>query len=54
MKADELKGVSIPASDATIMGMGIYEDTGSFMYTTTNKMDFDAASILMSNGMNRN
>ncbi|OPX93212.1 MAG: Bifunctional oligoribonuclease and PAP phosphatase NrnA [Syntrophorhabdus sp. PtaU1.Bin002] len=48
------KGISISAEEATIMMLGIYEETGSFQYPSTTPEDFDAASFLLSRGANVN
>lgn len=37
--------------EATLMGLGIYGDTGSFTYSSTSTRDFAAASWLLENGM---
>ncbi|HBA53321.1 MAG TPA: polya polymerase, partial [Syntrophorhabdus aromaticivorans] len=44
----------ISAEEATIMMLGIYEETGSFQYPSTTPEDFDAASFLLSRGANVN
>lgn len=51
---EEIRRQSLPISpfEATIFGLGIYTDTGSFTYNTTTKRDFEAASYLMDCGMN--
>jgi len=48
------KEVSITADEATIMCLGIYEDTGSFNYASTSPEDFTAAAFLLSRGANLN
>ncbi|OPY67128.1 MAG: CCA-adding enzyme [Syntrophorhabdus sp. PtaU1.Bin050] len=48
------KGIPISAEEATIMMLGIYEETGSFQYPSTTPEDFDAASFLLSKGANVN
>jgi len=45
------KGIPISPFEATIMAMGIHEDTGSFLFSSTSQQDFDAASFLLSQGM---
>lgn len=49
----ELKKANIELSgdEATLLGLGIYEDTGSFSYSSTKEADFLAASWLLSQGM---
>jgi tRNA nucleotidyltransferase (CCA-adding enzyme) len=44
------KGLEVSPEEATIMMLGIYEETGSFQYPSTTKMDFEAAAYLLSNG----
>ncbi|MBF0201792.1 MAG: CBS domain-containing protein [Desulfamplus sp.] len=44
------KGIPIAPEEATIMAMGIYEDTGSFTYTSTTEADFKEAAFLISCG----
>jgi len=48
------KGISITADEATIMCLGIYEDTGSFTFSSTTEADFLAAAFLLSSGANLN
>ncbi len=48
------KGVPISPEEATIMMLGLYEETGSFQYPSTTTQDFDAASFLLSKGANVN
>jgi tRNA nucleotidyltransferase (CCA-adding enzyme) len=48
------KGISISADEATIMCLGIYEDTGSFTFPSTTEQDFKAAAFLLSKGANLN
>lgn len=48
------KGVDITADEATIMALGLYEDTGSFTFSSTTKADFLAAAYLLSKGANLN
>ncbi|MFH1152585.1 MAG: CBS domain-containing protein [Pseudomonadota bacterium] len=42
--------VSLTPEEATIMALGIYEDTGSFTYSSTTEQDFLAAGFLLSCG----
>ena len=44
------KGISVSAEEATIMCLGIYEDTGSFTFPSTTERDFAAAAFLVSKG----
>ena len=46
------KEMSITRDEATLLSMGIYEDTGSFNYTTTTPDDLEAASWLLEQGAN--
>ncbi|MGD2023864.1 MAG: CBS domain-containing protein, partial [Desulfobacterales bacterium] len=48
------KGIDISADEATIMCLGIYEDTGSFTFPSTTAKDFKAAAFLLSKGANLN
>ncbi len=48
------KGVAISPDEATIMCLGIYEDTGSFTFPSTTERDFLAAGFLLSRGANLN
>lgn len=40
--------------EATIMALGIYEDTGSFTFSSTTVADFEAATFLLGQGANLN
>jgi tRNA nucleotidyltransferase (CCA-adding enzyme) len=46
--------IPITPEEATIMCLGIYEDTGSFSYPSTTEHDFKAAAYLLSKGANLN
>jgi len=46
------KGIELNAEEATLMLMGIYEDTGSFLFASTTPEDLEAASWLLSHGAN--
>ncbi|MGD2272393.1 MAG: DHHA1 domain-containing protein, partial [Desulfobacterales bacterium] len=48
------KGIAISPDEATIMCLGIYEDTGSFTFNSTTEEDFKAAAFLLSKGANLN
>ncbi len=50
----EEKGIEISPDEATIMCLGIYEDTGSFTFPSTTEDDFKAAAFLLSKGANLN
>lgn len=45
------KGLSLTPDEATFLALGIYEDTGSFTFTSTTEHDFTAAAWLRSQGM---
>lgn len=44
------KKIPISPEEATIMCLGIYEDTGAFTYPSTTERDFSAAAFLVSKG----
>jgi len=44
------KKIPLSPEEATIMCLGIYEDTGSFTFPSTTEKDFAAAAFLVSNG----
>ncbi len=48
------KKIPITAEEATIMCLGIYEDTGSFSFPSTTEHDLKAAAYLLSKGANLN
>jgi tRNA nucleotidyltransferase (CCA-adding enzyme) len=48
------KEIRISPDEATIMCLGIYEDTGSFTFPSTTERDFLAAAYLLSQGANLN
>ncbi len=48
------KKVHISPDEATIMCLGLFEDTGSFTYSSTTERDFLAAAFLLSKGANLN
>ncbi|MDP3786482.1 MAG: CBS domain-containing protein [Candidatus Omnitrophota bacterium] len=48
------QGMKITPLEATIMALGIYEDTGSLTFPTTTMLDIDMASFLVSNGADLN
>ena len=48
------KNIMITPDEATIMCLGIYEDTGSFTFPSTTEKDFTAAAFLLSKGANLN
>ncbi len=48
------KGIKLTAEEATILCLGIYEDTGSFTFPSTTHRDLNAAAFLLSKGANLN
>ncbi|ACN15329.1 polyA polymerase family protein (tRNA nucleotidyltransferase) (tRNA CCA-pyrophosphorylase) [Desulforapulum autotrophicum HRM2] len=46
--------ILITPDEATVMALGIYEDTGSFTYASTTEQDFQMAAFLLSSGANLN
>lgn len=51
---EEIQKHQLPISEfeATLFGLGLYTDTGNFMYKNTTSRDLDIASYLIKNGMN--
>ncbi|HQO79031.1 MAG TPA: DHH family phosphoesterase, partial [Thermodesulfobacteriota bacterium] len=48
------RNIPISADEATVMMMGIYEDTGSLTFSSTTVDDYLAAAFLLSQGANLN
>jgi len=48
------KRLPISADEATILGLGVYEDTGSFTFPSTTERDLKTAAWLLSKGANLN
>ncbi|BBO88646.1 CBS domain-containing protein [Desulfosarcina ovata] len=48
------KMIPVSPEEATIMCLGIYEDTGSFSFPSTTENDFKAAAFFLSKGANLN
>ena len=48
------RGIDITPDEATVMALGIYEDTGSFILSSTTVEDFQAAAYLLTKGANLN
>ncbi len=48
------KKINITPEEATVMALGIYEDTGSFTFASTTEADFTEAAFLLSCGANLN
>jgi tRNA nucleotidyltransferase (CCA-adding enzyme) len=44
------RNIEVSPEEATIMMLGIYEETGSFQYPSTRRLDFEAAAFLLSKG----
>ncbi|MCP3944441.1 MAG: CBS domain-containing protein [Desulfobacteraceae bacterium] len=50
----EKQQIRLTPEEATVMALGIYEDTGLFTYSSTTKADFIQAAFLLSCGANVN
>ncbi len=50
----EAQGIEISAAEATLMMLGVYEDTGSLVFPSTTVDDYRAASWLLRHGANLN
>ncbi|MCF8067633.1 MAG: CBS domain-containing protein [Desulfobacterales bacterium] len=48
------KGIELTPDEATVLSLGIYEDTGSFTFSSTTENDFMAAAYLLSKGASLN
>ncbi len=48
------KGYTLPPMTATLLGMGLYSDTGSFSYSSTTSEDLEAGAWLLRQGMDIN
>jgi len=48
------KGLEVTPDEATIMALGIFEDTGSFTFSSTTPEDFEAAAYLVRQGADLN
>jgi tRNA nucleotidyltransferase (CCA-adding enzyme) len=46
--------IALTPDEATILALGIYEDTGSFTFSSTTPKDYDAARYLLEHGANLN
>jgi tRNA nucleotidyltransferase (CCA-adding enzyme) len=46
--------IALTPDEATILALGIYEDTGSFTFSSTTAKDYDAARYLLEHGANLN
>ena len=47
VKEIQRKNILLNANEATVLSLGIYEDTGAFSFSTTTQEDFEAASWLL-------
>ena len=45
------KGIEPTIEEATVLGLGVFEDTGSFTFSSTTPEDFSAGAWLRTNGM---
>ncbi|WP_165174729.1 CBS domain-containing protein [Desulfovibrio sp. ZJ369] len=50
----QARGIRLNAEEPTLLGLGIYGDTGSFTYSSTTATDFQAAAWLLRQGMDVN
>src|SRR3989304_3896074 len=48
------KGIELTPEEATVLMLGIYEDTGSWAFSSTTVQDYEAAAFLLSKGANLN
>ncbi len=48
------RGIEPDPDEATMMMLGLYEDTGSLQFTSTTPRDYQAAAFLLSHGANLN
>ena len=48
------RGIEITAEEATMMSLGVFEDTGSFTFSNTTPEDFEAAAFLLRSGADLN
>lgn len=48
------RGIELNAEEATVLALGLYEDTGSFTFPSTTSDDMEAAAWLLSKGANLN
>lgn len=48
------RGIEVTPEEATIMSLGIFEDTGSFTFSSTTPEDFEAAAYLLRCGADLN
>jgi len=48
------RGIGLSPDEATILSLGIYEDTGSLTFVSTTERDYEAAAFLLGRGANLN
>ncbi len=48
------RGLHLTPQEATVMALGIFEDTGCFTFTSTTPQDFEAAAYLLGQGADLN
>ncbi|MGK7345671.1 MAG: CBS domain-containing protein [Candidatus Nitrospinota bacterium M3_3B_026] len=48
------KGIEITPAEATLFALGLYEDTGALMFTSTRPEDYEAAAWLLKKGADLN
>jgi tRNA nucleotidyltransferase (CCA-adding enzyme) len=48
------RGLSLSPPEATVMALGIFEDTGSFTFVSTTPLDFEAGAFLLRQGADLN
>ena len=48
------RGIEVTAEEATVMSLGLFEDTGSFTFSNTTPEDFEAAAFLLRRGADLN
>ena len=48
------RGLTLSPPEATVMALGIFEDTGSFTFASTTPQDFEAGAFLLSQGADLN
>ena len=48
------RGIDVKRDTATLLGLGIYSDTGSFSFSSVTQKDFEAAGWLLGRGMDIN
>jgi tRNA nucleotidyltransferase (CCA-adding enzyme) len=54
LSALQARGIEVTPDEATVMMLGIYEDTGNLTFSSTREEDFRAAGYLLKKGANLN